>query len=160
MNSVQFENKTFCFTGGMEQLKRTKAEREVRSRQGLSQKSINSNLDYLVVGSKPSPAWKYGDYGTKINKARSLINEGAKTQIIPESKFMEALESTMPIDSGEIDEKILICRYRALVSNGEFDILALNELLSLYTEADEYHVTATIEEPYIYKDLYLSLIHI
>lgn len=154
MTDIVFENKTFCFTGKMSELKRTMAEREVRSRNGLSQKAINTNLDYLVIGSISSPAWKFGKYGNKINKARSLINDGAKTKLVSEISFMKALETIVPTDAGEIDEKILICRYKALVSNGEFDIVGLEELLEILAETKESHITATIEEPYIYQDLY------
>lgn len=154
MTKIDFKNKTFCFTGTLSELKRTMAEREVRSRNGLSQKVINTNLDYLVVGSVPSPAWKFGKYGNKINKARTLIKEGAKTEIISEASFMKALESIAPTDAGEIDEKILICRYTALVANGEFDIVGLEEFLKVLSETNNSHVTASIEEPFIYQDLY------
>jgi hypothetical protein len=154
MTEIEFEDKTFCFTGKMSELKRTMAEREVRSRKGLSQREINTNLDYLVIGSISSPAWKFGDYGNKIKKARTLISEGSKTKIVSEASFMNALETVLPTDTGEIDEKILICRYKALVSNGAFDIVGLEEYLKLLAETENSHVTATIEEPYIYQDLY------
>lgn len=154
MTDISFEDKTFCFTGTMSELKRTMAEREVRSRNGLSQKVINTNLDYLVIGSISSPAWKFGKYGNKINKARNLISEGAKTKLVSEVSFMKALETVVPTDAGEIDEKILICRFKALVSNGEFDIVGLEEFLKLLAETKDSHITATIEEPYIYQDLY------
>ena len=154
MTEIEFENKTFCFTGKMSELKRTMAEREVRSRNGLSQSTIDASLDYLVIGSISSPAWKFGKYGNKINKARTLVSEGAKTKIVSEVSFMKALETIAPTGAGEIDEKILICRYKALVSNGEFDIIGLEEFLKILAETEDSHVTATIEEPFIYQDLY------
>lgn len=153
MQDLTFDGRAFCFTGSMSQLKRTMAEREVRARNGLSQKVINKELSYLVVGSIPSPAWKYGDYGNKINKARDLIKKGAKLKIISEAFFINGLESVIPIDSGEIDEKILICRYKSFLSKGEFDLDGVKEFLALTNEAG-FHITASIEEPYIYSDLY------
>jgi len=154
MEIVTFENKSFCFTGGLAELKRTQAEREVRARKGFSQKVINKELDFLVLGSIPSPGWKHGDYGNKTHRALELINDGAKLKIISENDFMESLENYVPIGSGEINDKLLICRYKSLFQNGELDIEALELFLKLVNETANSHVTATIEEPYIYKELY------
>jgi DNA ligase (NAD+) len=60
--SILFEGQAFCFTGELADLKRTQAEREVRSRGGLTTNSVTSHLDYLVIGSIPSPGWSYGNY--------------------------------------------------------------------------------------------------
>jgi NAD-dependent DNA ligase len=38
MAIVEFDGKSFCFTGKLAELKRTLAEREVRGRNGFSQK--------------------------------------------------------------------------------------------------------------------------
>ena len=154
MNDIQFENNSFCFTGKLAELKRTQAEREVRARNGYSQKVINHELTYLVLGSIPSTGWKHGNYGNKIVKAKQLIENGADLKIISEKDFMIGLENISPVDSGEIDEKLLICRYKALFQNGEIDISALEDFLELLTETTNSHVSATIEEPFIYKDLY------
>lgn len=151
---MDFEDKTFCFTGTMLQLKRTNAEREVRKRKGLSQKIVNKELDYLVVGSKASPKWKYGDYGNKINKAVQLCDQGAEIKIISEDKFLNGLESVPdPEDSGSIDKKILICRYSSFVSGDELDRGGVDKLFSLFNEAG-FNITASLEDPYIYSDLY------
>lgn len=154
MNDIQFENNSFCFTGKLAELKRTQAEREVRARNGYSQKVINHELTYLVLGSIPSTGWKHGNYGNKIVKAKQLIENGADLKIISEKDFMIGLENISPVDSGEIDEKLLICRYKSLFQNGEIDISALEDFLELLTETTNSHVSATIEEPFIYKDLY------
>tara|TARA_R110001583_G_C5574165_1_gene402340 strand:- start:62 stop:751 length:690 start_codon:yes stop_codon:yes gene_type:complete len=151
---IEFENKSFCFTGKLAELKRTQAEREVRARSGYSQKVINNELTYLVLGSIPSSGWKHGNYGNKIVKAKQLIKNGADLKIISEKDFMFGLENIAPIDCGEIDEKLLICRYKALFGNGDLDLTSLEEFLELLTETTSSHISATIEEPFIYKDLY------
>lgn len=152
---LKFEGKTFCFTGTMSDLKRTQAEREVRSRLGLTQNVINPELDYLVIGSIPSTGWKHGDYGNKIEKARTLIKgKHSKLKLVSEHDFILGLESTPSSDSGEIDEKLLVVRYHALVGNGEFDSSALEEHLRFMQESMGCHVTVSVEEPYMYKDLY------
>lgn len=43
-NGIKFQNKTFCFTGKMVELKRTQAEKEVRMRGGNSIDSITPQL--------------------------------------------------------------------------------------------------------------------
>ena len=154
MAKIEFENKSFCFTGGLSELKRTQAEREVRSRNGFSQKVINRELNYLVLGSIPSPGWKHGDFGNKIQKAKELMNAGAKLKVISEKDFMQGLETITPLESGELDEKLLICRYKALFQNGEMDIDALEEYLNIISETSNSHVTASVEEPFIYQELY------
>lgn len=154
MAEIIFENRSFCFTGKLAELKRTQAEREVRSRNGFSQKVINKELDYLVLGSIASAGWKHGNYGNKIVKARKLIDSGAKLKIVSEKDFMQGLENTIVSDSGEIDEKLIVIRYKALFENGELDIDDLENYLELIYETLDSHVSASIEEPYIYQDLY------
>ena len=154
MAIVRFDGKSFCFTGKLAELKRTLAEREVRGRNGFSQKVINKELNYLVLGSIPSSGWKHGNYGNKIVKAKQLIANGAELKIVSEKDFMQGLEKYASTDSGEIDEKLIICRYKALFQNGEIDINALEDYLELLKETSNSHITATIEEPFIYQDLY------
>ena len=154
MTKIKFEGKTFCFTGKLAELKRTIAEREVRSRAGFSQKVINKQLDFLVIGSVPSTGWKHGNYGNKIEKARQLIMEGAQLLIIPENKFMEALENYSVVDNGEINHKLIICRYKALFQKGEINLNIIEKHLQTLEQNLNSHVIASIEEPYVYKDLY------
>jgi hypothetical protein len=154
MEKIEFENKSFCFTGGLAELKRTQAEREVRARNGFSMKIINKELDYLVLGSIPSVGWKHGNYGNKIVKAKQLIEQGEKLKIVSEKDFMEGLERVAATDSGEIDEKLVIIKYKALFENGNIDIDGLEEYLGLIHETSNSHVSASVEEPFIYKDLY------
>ena len=154
MADIIFENKSFCFTGKLAELKRTQAEREVRSRNGFSQKVINKELDFLVLGSIASSGWKHGNYGNKIVKAKDLIENGEKLKIISEKDFMQGLENTIATDSGKIDEKLIVIRYKALFENGELDIAGLEDCLEMIYESLDSHVSASVEEPYIYKDLY------
>jgi hypothetical protein len=155
VSTITFSGKSFCFTGNMAELKRTQAEREVRSRLGLSQKIVNPQLDYLVIGSIPSIGWKHGDYGNKIEKARQLLKDkNSKLKLVSEHDFILGLENIPVSDSGEIDEKLLVVRYTTFVSNGEFDLNALEDHLRFMQETAGCHVNVSIEEPYIYKDLY------
>ncbi len=155
MNTIAFNGKSFCFTGQLAELKRSQAEREVRSRLGLNQEAINGHLDYLVIGSIPSLSWKHGDYGKKIEKAREAI-KGKKSllKLVSEYDFMLALENTPVVDSGELDEKIVIVRYNVFVQNGAFNLDGIESYLDILKNSLGCHVNASIEEPFIYQDLY------
>ena len=151
---IEFSENSFCFTGKLAELIRAQAEIEVRARNGFTQDGINKELNYLVIGSIPSTAWKHGNYGNKIEKARQLIREGADLKIISETDFMLSLENTVATESGIIDEKILIIRYFARFLNGDIDITGLENYLEKLKQTSDSHISATIEEAFIYRDLY------
>ena len=51
--------------------------------------AVSSLTDYLIVGSKPEASWKHGNYGTKIEKAISLIDSNkSNVKIIREEDFI------------------------------------------------------------------------
>ena len=129
---VTFLDKSFCFTGKMSELLRKDAEREVRARGGLTQSSVNKDLDYLVVGDIPNPTWAYGDYGSKIAKAMDFKAQGKrKPRTVSESDFLEDLASTSPTNSGAIDTKVIICTYHVTVDEpSAFGLDALADELS------------------------------
>lgn len=152
--NIQFNGKSFCFTGVMSQLKRSHAEREVRSRLGFTQKIITISLDYLVIGSIPSFGWKFGDYGKKIQAARGLINgQNKNLLLVSEHDFMEALEQFSPVSDGDINKKLLVIKYKSLVRTDHFDENAVETFLSTLQNANCY-VTASLEYPNIYQELY------
>ncbi|MBU8893552.1 MAG: 3'-5' exoribonuclease [Bacteroidales bacterium] len=153
-NDINFKNNIFCFTGKLSELNRSQAEKEVRSRTGLTQKTINNQLDYLIIGSIPSSGWKHGNYGLKIEKALELSNKNSKLKIISEEDFMIALENSTECDKGEIDQKFVSFRYEALLENGDFDIDSLEKFLIDFNESSNSHITAKFEDPNILQALY------
>ena len=151
---IEFNGKSFCFTGLLAQLKRSHAEREVRARYGFTQKIVNPALDYLVVGSIPSIGWKYGSYGNKIEQALDFKkNRNCVLQLISEHVFMEALENTPSLSAGEIEGKLLVIKYKSLVMLGNYDHDAIETLLAALDDLG-FHVTASLEPPFVYQDLY------
>ena len=89
---LEFKNKTFCFTGEFANgIKRKVLEEEIKKCGGLFLKSVNRELDYLVIGEKGSQNWKYGKYGGKIENAKKL-----KVIMILEDDFMDVLGETIP----------------------------------------------------------------
>jgi NAD-dependent DNA ligase len=51
------------------------------------QGSTTFDTQYVVVGSIPSPAWKFGKFGTKVSRAIELKQRGADIKIIKEETF-------------------------------------------------------------------------
>jgi hypothetical protein len=142
---VTFPNRAFCFTGKFFDLKRSAAEREVRSRGGLIQDRINERLDYLVIGDEASPAWKHGGYGRKIEQAQVFHRAGHSLPIlVSESMFLEALVNCPCNDSGDVDEKIVVCNYKFILDrpNEQFDQDKIAEILSALASRFQCHVSA------------------
>jgi NAD-dependent DNA ligase len=89
---VVFKGKEFLFTGDMDYGPRSKAESAVVERGGLLSNSCTAKTQYLVVGNLGSEAYKYGRYGTKVEKALDLKKSGkSNIQIIRENSFVEAV---------------------------------------------------------------------
>lgn len=53
--------------------------------------SVSRKLDYLVLGGLGSTEWKHGSFGTKVEKAMSLKQNGAALKIIHEDPFATTL---------------------------------------------------------------------
>jgi hypothetical protein len=157
IKSIIFERQAFCFTGHLADLKRTQAEREVRSRGGLTTNSVTARLDYLVIGSIPSLGWSYGNYGSKIEKARQFARHSkeGKPYLISEQAFLTALAETPPKNSGVIDAKIVVCNYHFSIEPKQvFDCNALEEVLQKYQKMQGCFVSARASSSELFADPY------
>lgn len=155
--SVAFSDRAFCFTGKLVDLKRAVAEREVRSRGGLILDRINERLDYLVIGDEASPAWKFGGYGRKIEQARDIHRTGRSTPLfISESVFMEALATSPTTNTGDIDEKVVVCNYKFLLSDPamNFDQDAVQSSITGVAEQFPCHTTVKASWAAVHRDLF------
>ena len=152
--NFRFQNKTFCFTGKMVELKRTQAEKEVRMRGGNSIDSITPQLDFLVIGSIPSPSWKNGDYGTKIEKAQKMYYENNnKPLLISEEYFMEQLYEFPIVSTGDITNKLLHYKYSFIAEDNNVNYEELFDLLELLQKQENTFVNF-IEETFHYTKLF------
>ena len=80
------------FTGKLQFGSRKKAENEVMIRGGAVVGNGFMDLDYLVVGIEGNESWKYGRYGSKIEKVMKLKTENRiTTSIVTEYDFIKAL---------------------------------------------------------------------
>jgi hypothetical protein len=87
VDQVIFEGRRFCLTGDFVFAPRSFCEAEILKRGGLPCSSISSKLHYVVVGSLGSPEWKFGSWGTKIDKAMDLRQRGVPIVIVREDTW-------------------------------------------------------------------------
>lgn len=90
-SAIDIREKTFCLTGDFNHGDRKDVEQLLISKGGIRKTGVSSKLDYLIVGDKGSQAWKFGNYGGKVQKAMELKEKGAAIQIIGEIDFFSAL---------------------------------------------------------------------
>ena len=83
-NDMDFKGKTFCLTGEFETANKSEISKKIQALGGIEKSGVSSKLDYLIVGSVGSEAWKFGKIGGKQAKALELNEKGAKIEIIDE----------------------------------------------------------------------------
>lgn len=90
---IIFEHHKFVFTGKFDFGERNVCQNAVMERGGLapSQKNISREIDFLVIGTGGSKAWKRGSYGNKIEAAILCRREHGKPAIISEEHWIEEL---------------------------------------------------------------------
>ena len=86
-NNVCIDGKSFCLTGDFKHGERSIVEELLVSKGGIKKTGVSGKLDYLIVGDKGSQAWKFGNYGGKVQKAMEFKEKGSNIQIISESDF-------------------------------------------------------------------------
>ena len=59
---------------------------------GVIDKGVKRATDYVVVGERGSGRWKAGRYGSKIEKALALKDQGLPVEIVEEGWFLPALK--------------------------------------------------------------------
>ena len=90
---IDFADKTFMFTGKFDFGDRSACQAAVEARGGRAPetKTITTDIDYLVIGTAGSKAWKMGAYGNKIEKAILLRREQGAPAIISEDHWRQAM---------------------------------------------------------------------
>jgi stress-induced morphogen len=150
IESLTFKDKCFCFTGTMSELERKDAEKEVKARNGLTASKLNQEVDYLVIGSKPSPSWKFGEYGNKINEAITLRNKFNRPLIIHEVDFVDALSLNFP--STIVGEKTKYFEVRYICLDFREDITNLKHCFNTIAEKTS---SLFVQDSYSYNEFFL-----
>jgi NAD-dependent DNA ligase len=93
---VSFVKRTFMFTGKFTFGTRKDCQNAVLSRGGSApdHKSVSRLIDFLVIGTEGSNAWRRGTYGNKIEAAILARREYGSPAIISEQHWTTALEFT------------------------------------------------------------------
>lgn len=84
------EGKNVVLTGDFDHGTRNDIKRFVESIDGTIKSSVSGKTDFLIVGSQGSPDWSFGNYGSKIKKAKELQLAGKPILIISEDDLFKA----------------------------------------------------------------------
>ena len=84
--------KRVLFTGTLESMKRSEAQKKVVALGGEAPGSVSKNLDYLVIGDEDYERYEGGWRSSKLKKAEGYNNDGGAIEIINETRFLELLE--------------------------------------------------------------------
>lgn len=82
---------SFCFTGTFAFGRRKACEQVVGSAGGTISKGVNRKLNYLVIGSRITPAWAHSTHGRKIEAAVTVREDGHPLYIVAESHWSRAI---------------------------------------------------------------------
>lgn len=88
---VEFEGRTFCFTGASHISTRNELAKLVSELGGNHSEGLTKKVDYLVVCSEGNQCWAYACYGRKVEKAIAMRKEGSKVILVHETDFRDAL---------------------------------------------------------------------
>ena len=86
--------KRVCLSGVFARQSKSAVGELIKRRGGIVADHVSSNTDILLVGQYSNAAWKYGNYGTKIESAVRLQKQGCSILILKEQDFYSALEKT------------------------------------------------------------------
>jgi hypothetical protein len=157
LTEIRIKSKSFCITGKLSEFQKVAdAENEIKDRGGYVLQKVTSQLDYLIVGSIPSPDWKHGSYGTKIETALKLNSKSRKPQIIHEIDFVNSL---MVIDRDDIKregQKVALIRVQFILSSSDTTLKIIEDLIIEIKKDENFHHTKKIYDISSYSFLSTS----
>jgi NAD-dependent DNA ligase len=88
--TLEFVDRTFCFTGTFNYGRRTKCEQAVIDRGGTCA-SLTRRTQVLVIGVYATESWKHSAFGHKIIKACEMRDAGVPIAIVSEEHWVRHL---------------------------------------------------------------------
>jgi len=85
---IDFNGKLVCLSGDFNYGSKSQVEEWLCAKGAQIAKSVTGKLDVLILGEAGSAAWKYGNYGSKYEKACQLNEKGKKIVIVKEGDVM------------------------------------------------------------------------
>lgn len=88
---IEFNDKSFCFTGKFRFGERKRCQAETSARGGRIRADVVMDLDYLVIGTLASRDWAHTSHGRKIEAAIRNQQNGGRTRIVSEEHWIACL---------------------------------------------------------------------
>jgi hypothetical protein len=89
--SIEFEGKSFCFTGFSEKASRSDFAERVIAKSGIHAERVRQDVDYLIVCDGGNACWAFACYGRKVEKAMEYRRSGHPIVLVHERDFWDAL---------------------------------------------------------------------
>lgn len=89
--TVEFNGKLFCLSGNFEHGAKKDIEKMITDRGGICKGTIVKATDYLIVGGAGNEHWKMGNFGSKVEKALKMQDDGLPIKILGENQFFNLL---------------------------------------------------------------------
>lgn len=90
---IEFESRSFCFTGASEKYARDELVALAHLRGGLQSINVRQDLDYLVVCDGGNPCWAFAAYGRKVEKVMHYRKQGYPIVVVREIDFLDATKN-------------------------------------------------------------------
>lgn len=88
LSELKVSGSTFCLTGDFVSGDRSSVDTMLRCMGAETSPSVNSQVDYLVIGTLASRNWLYTSHGRKIEKALHLKRQGSSIKTITERSLL------------------------------------------------------------------------
>ena len=86
---IDFNGKLVCLSGEFNFGSKSQVEEWLCTKGAQIVKGVTGKLDVLILGEAGSAAWKYGNYGSKYEKACQLNEKGKKIIIVRENDVIQ-----------------------------------------------------------------------
>lgn len=94
LDSINLAGSTFCLTGDFVSGDRSDVHKKLRDLGADISPGVNSNVDFLVIGTLASHNWLYTSHGRKIEKALHLKRKGIGIKTITERSLLKFVKLT------------------------------------------------------------------
>lgn len=84
---VEFEGKSFCFTGILVMGPKQRCREIIEERGGIFHQQVQPETDYLVIGALGSPYWAHSTHGEKVEIVLANRDSGGSTAIVSEEHW-------------------------------------------------------------------------
>lgn len=92
-SQIHLEGSVFVLTGPMRMGPRAFIISEIESVGGICTPRTTKKTDYVVISSTASRHWRTTHFGTKIERARELIEKGQKLRFVSEVALQQAIQN-------------------------------------------------------------------